>query len=512
MAGAAGAVAVAPAVAEFVRRGVAVELAGTSLEDFLPVGLRQRAVMPFVTFQPEGQGRLQEPATGLFASLPDLDDDRLTLLGAPWTLSCAPPDSGSRAMRWAGCNQKNLGKTTSKSIIFGDEIRAESSCRNRFCRGGRRSVFHTFRAWPTPCSEGPPREQDSNRSSLAGFEEAVTRPDMERTPVFVPEIEEVSLIITAHRGGPMLEACLKSAAKLDPQPREVIVTIDGDDSAVIEAAKSLGFSVVSNPGAPGVSAARNAGAKGATGSVLIFADSDVLLPRNHTARLAQAFEDHRGVAAVIGSYDDLPAAPGIVSRYRNLLHHHTHQHGSGDAKTFWAGCGAIRRDAFNEIGGFDESYRLPSVEDIELGYRLRRTGASIRLVPSWQVKHLKRWRLRDLVTTDISRRAIPWTRLLRREGRLDDDLNTDRNSRVSALFVVLGISALLISLMWHPALTAAVAAMTIPTTINWPFYRFLARCGGWPFAIASIPLHWLYFLSATAGFCLGSLPMPLRDR
>ena len=318
-------------------------------------------------------------------------------------------------------------------------------------------------------------------------------------------LDDFSLIITAHRGGPMLEACLESAARLEPAPREVIVTIDGADSAVIAAANSRGFRVVCNAGLPGVSAARNAGAKAATGGIIAFADSDVLLRKDHIARLARAFADHPEASAVIGSYDDNPAAPGLVSRYRNLLHHHTHQHGSREAQTFWAGCGAVKRKAFEDVGGFDESYRLPSVEDIELGYRLRQAGYRIRLVPDWQVKHLKKWSLRDLIFTDIGRRAIPWTKLLRREQRLDNDLNIDHASRLSAALVCVGVCLLPLGLFWRPAFLLGALMLALATALNWTFYKFLARTGGWSFAIASIPLHWLYFIGATIGFVIGNL-------
>lgn len=328
----------------------------------------------------------------------------------------------------------------------------------------------------------------------------------------MPSPDDISLIITAHRGGQMLNACLDNAAKIQPPPREVIVTIDGADPGVIETAKSHGFQVITNPDAPGVSAARNAGAKAATGDIIVFADSDVLLPRNHIARLAQAFGDQPGAAAVIGSYDNEPAAPGLVSRYRNLLHHYTHQRGSPDAQTFWAGCGAIRRAAFEQVGGFDENYRLPSVEDIELGYRLRQAGHRIRLVPEWQVKHLKKWRLRDLIVTDIGRRAIPWTKLLRREKRLDNDLNIDHSSRLSAVLVCLGMVLLPLGFFWRPAFFLGALLLVLATALNWSFYRFLARTGGWGFTITAIPLHWLYFLGATTGFVLGQVGHPNKTQ
>jgi hypothetical protein len=73
------------------------------------------------------------------------------------------------------------------------------------------------------------------------------------------------------------------------------------------------------------------------------------------------------------------------------------------------------------------------MEDVELGVRLRQAGQRIRLCPEVQAKHLKRWTLASLWHTDIFARAIPWTRLILRQGRLSCDLNLNWRSRLSAL-------------------------------------------------------------------------------
>ena len=97
-----------------------------------------------------------------------------------------------------------------------------------------------------------------------------------------------------------------------------------------------------------------------------------------------------GSPAVFGSYDDAPAAAGLVARYKNLYHHYVHQRSGASAQSFWAGCGAVRRSAFLAVGGFDEErYPRPSIEDIELGYRLTDAGYRIRFRPDLMVKHLK---------------------------------------------------------------------------------------------------------------------------
>jgi hypothetical protein len=110
-----------------------------------------------------------------------------------------------------------------------------------------------------------------------------------------------------------------------------------------------------------------------------------------------------------------------------------------------------------------------------------------------------------LIFTDIGRRAIPWTKLLRREKRLDNDLNIDHSSRLSAALICLAAVTLTTGFLWRPALLLGVLLLALATALNWTFYRFLAHRGGWPFAIASIPLHWVYYLGATAGFALGHL-------
>ncbi len=312
-----------------------------------------------------------------------------------------------------------------------------------------------------------------------------------------------SLLITAHRAGPMLDACLASAARLNPAPLEVIVSVDGASPEVETAVLDHGYTLVSLPLAPGVSSARNAGAAKASGDILIFVDSDVEMPPDFLARAADAFARYPDAAAIIGSYDDAPAAVGLVSQYRNLLHHYTHQHGAAHANTFWAACGAIRRVVFCAVGGFDPNYAVPSVEDIELGYRLRRAANHIRLAPDWQVKHLKRWHFWDLFRTDLMQRALPWSRLIRRESRIDNDLNLSWRSRFSAGLVCVAFGALLLSVRWHAGLVVAVAALGLATTLNFFFYRFLATRQGLGFALLAMPLHWIYFLVGVTGFVLG---------
>ncbi len=318
-------------------------------------------------------------------------------------------------------------------------------------------------------------------------------------------LPQLSLLIPAHRAGPLLDACFSAVALLDPPPHEVIVAIDGACPLVRAAAAARGFQTLPLPHAPGVSATRNAAARRATGSVLAFLDSDIAPAPDFVAQALRVLAQNPHAQAAFGSYDAHPAAPSLISRYRNLLHHYTHQRGLPEAQTFWAGCGLCLTSTFHAVGGFNESYTRPSIEDIELGYRLRRAGHRIALDPSWQVRHLKPWRFSDLLLTDFSCRALPWTLLLLQEGRLDNDLNIDTASRFSAALCGLGLISLLLA-PWFPlAALSALACAAAFLFLNRHFYRFLHRCGGLAFAAASIPLHALYFLTAASGYAAGWL-------
>ena len=151
------------------------------------------------------------------------------------------------------------------------------------------------------------------------------------------------------------------------------------------------------------------------------------------------------LTALHGSYDDAPSAGGTVSMFRNLLHHHIHQTGAGPAETFWSGLGAVRRTDLLAVGGFDGvRYPHPSIEDIELGHRLAVAGGRLRLDPTIQGTHLKRWTLRSMLWTDFARRGVPWVALQLRTRRIASTLNCSWRHRVSALMCGLAPVAVLV--------------------------------------------------------------------
>jgi GT2 family glycosyltransferase len=284
-------------------------------------------------------------------------------------------------------------------------------------------------------------------------------------------VPTLSVIIPATDRPASLERAVQAIEAAVSPPEQVIV-IDGQEHQVS-------------------AAARNAGAQQADGEVLVFVDADVEVHPDAFVRIRKAFEEDPALTAVFGAYDDDPGGDSVISDFRNLLHHHVHHQGAGVATTFWTGLGAVRKDAFLNLGGFDET--VAWIRDIELGLRVRRTGGVILLDPSIQGRHLKRWTLVSMINTDLFHRGVPWLRLVL-EGRADSaTLNLTWRHRAGT-----AASVLLVVGLARRKLPLVATALAVLTIADRDFYALLLRRGGPKMAAAGLPLHVLHRLTAVA--------------
>lgn len=270
----------------------------------------------------------------------------------------------------------------------------------------------------------------------------------------------ISIIIPVFNGIKTLPQCLQAVTNQSFDDYECIVVDDGSSDGSVETAKQFPVRIVELSGGPrGPAYSRNRGAEVARGQVLFFVDADVIIPPDTLKKIAASFQRRPEISALFGSYDESPAGGEFLSQYKNLLHHFIHQQGQEEAGTFWSGCGAVLRDVFFQVGKFDaERYPHPSIEDIELGCRLKASGFKILLNKDIQVTHMKHWSLIGLIRTDVFNRAIPWTLLIMQERNIPNDLNLNFSQRISALLllvllVVIGINSFHLNVLFLPLLT-----------------------------------------------------------
>ncbi len=313
----------------------------------------------------------------------------------------------------------------------------------------------------------------------------------------------ISIIIPVYNGEKFLPGCLDALKSTSYPQYELIVVDDCSTDRSVEISCDKGARVLRMPRQSGPGGARNLGAQEARGDVLLFVDADVVVKPDTIERVAADFVDHPEIAAVFGSYDDEPAEKNFISQYKNLFHRFVHQQARIEAETFWAGCGAIRRDVFLAVNGFDaERYPRPAIEDIELGYRMRAQGHRILLDKQLQAKHLKRWTLKSMLHADIFCRAVPWSILIFESKGMVNDLNLQTTDRISAGLLGLSLLLLPFSVLVPQLLLLIAVLLAIIAILNHKLYRFFFQRKGLAFAILVFPLHLLYYFYSSATFVL----------
>lgn len=325
---------------------------------------------------------------------------------------------------------------------------------------------------------------------------------------------KMSIVVPVYNGATTLPNCLEAILLNRLEEAEIVVVNDHSTDHSASIATGYGVRVLNNPGGRGPASARNFGAQHSNGAILFFVDSDVVVKNNTVADMMRVFEDHPQVAAAFGSYDDQPGCSNFLSQYKNLFHHFVHQSSVEQASTFWAGCGAIRKEAFKAMGGFnDVEYTKAQIEDIELGVRMWNKHLPVRLEKNIQVKHLKRWTPIGLLKADILYRAIPWSKLILQSRRMPGELNLLPSHRISALLV--GCLAFLLVLMpvaywgFHSPrwilvsmLAATLLIVAVLLFLNRELYRFFANRRGLFFAAGAVCWHLFYYFYSGLSFVL----------
>ncbi len=324
-----------------------------------------------------------------------------------------------------------------------------------------------------------------------------------------PQGPLVSVIIPAHNAESTLEACLQGIERSTIQPLEVLVICDGCTDGTDDIARRHGVRVLHNQEQQGASYARNVGARAAHGELFFFIDADCVVQPDTLALGLEAVSD--GVQVMFGSYTPETSARGFLAQFKNCQHHYTHQKGRPVQTSFWSGCGAIRREAFERIAGFDVT--LQACEDIEFGWALTQAGYEVRLIKAMQVEHLKVYSLAGLIRSDFRARAIPWTRLIR-AGRSElGKLNTARDGVWATAWTGafwFSVAAAFLSSAW---VAAAVIALTAVAWHSRGLLGFISASRGSWFILRSLAALVMHFTICGAGYAAAHLMPPYpRER
>jgi len=264
---------------------------------------------------------------------------------------------------------------------------------------------------------------------------------------------KVTVITPIYNNAKMIGDCLESLLPQDYPDYEVIVVDDGSTDNTPDEVRKYPVKLITNPHL-GISAARNAAIKAATGDIIITMDSDLKVPSDLISRMVKPLlaDEKRGVVMSwwdISNPDNLVASL-IFRGYEYFIHN------LDEPNFFWGYCFAIKKKIFDQIGYFDES--LPLVEDVDFAYRMVHAGYTIKILKEVRVWHY----FRDNLLGHLQRHfktARHKFLYVRRTGRFTDQRGTAFEYVKLLLHFLTLISIVLIP--WYPLIFVILLILSL---------------------------------------------------
>ena len=319
---------------------------------------------------------------------------------------------------------------------------------------------------------------------------------------------KLSVVIPVKNASQTIGDCLDAVYRNKDVDFEVFVVDDGCVDSTMEIVSKYKCTALKNSVYGGVSGARNTGALSMTGNVLVFIDSDIVVPENALRKISARMQDAT-VAAVVGMLSEDIMFNNFSSQYKNLWMCYTFDNLPDKISLIFSSIAAIRKDIFWELGGFDVHYTIPNVEDNELGIRLRGAGHAIVLDRTLKAEHLKKYNFYSLLATHYSR-AKGLIRLYNRRRLIGSSMGNPSNvPNYFLLNIPLTVALLTIFLSlflgrhFFLKIAAIFLLMPIFIFINHKWLFLLNKKRGLSFVLKSLLYLPIEFLVILLGLAVG---------
>lgn len=320
----------------------------------------------------------------------------------------------------------------------------------------------------------------------------------------------VSVIVPVHNSCDVIESCLNAIRNqkgIDHKTLEIIVADDASTDSSAQKAVSLCDRLITLQKNSGAATARNTGAKAASGKIIVFVDSDVILEPHSLSKLICVFEKDDLVSAAVGRYSEMPADTRPLNVYHNAFTRYHHDLSLKEIDWFWGALSAVRKEAFVEAGGFDERYQGASGEDLALGRALFDQGHRIVYTPEAQGAHAHQFTILNMIKNDYQKAVIGMKMWF--SGRLPRDVQGFANPRsiTTSFLLVLCLFLILLNFVIRVPYIAGIFFLIFLALmiINRSYYAYLSKILDLKFAILAPFLHWLQMYTIIAGAIMGFL-------
>lgn len=331
----------------------------------------------------------------------------------------------------------------------------------------------------------------------------------------------LSIIIPYHNSVSTIGRLLLSIkSSRHAPPLEVIVVDDGSsENAKFQISnfkwrnKLIPLRFVALKRNHGPAVARNRGAKLARGKFLVFLDSDVELFADTLYEIARIYTEDPDIVALTGVWVKEQRSKEFFPNFKALRdwsYWINERDKSGYYFLFSTRIASIKKSVFMRLGGFDERYPAPLVEDIELTYRIARRYAII-FAPTVRVKH--EFESFWPIAKKYFLRAYYWTKLYQKRKKFDPVATTliEALTTLSGVGVVGFVCIAPIIALYYPSpfaigiIKVGIGVVFIHLFLIQTFLRFVYKEKGLVFAFKSLLMGLVLYCVIFAGAGAGRL-------
>ncbi len=316
----------------------------------------------------------------------------------------------------------------------------------------------------------------------------------------------VSVIIPNYNSSKTIKLCLDAVFNQNYDNFEVILVDDVSSDNSLEIASKYKCKIIKLKKNRGPPVARNMGVKHARGKILFFVDSDVALRKDALTVAVNKLKENKELGAVCGVYSKKPLInDGLIEEYRVLQDYYWKKSTEGYITTLNVANGAIRKDVYEEIGGFNLKLRIS--EDVEFGNRI---SQKYKILSTSKIigVHDADDKLNKILKNFFKRTRVRVTLFMKRKKFNKGYATINRG--MGCLFVGISLLLLVLTFININLLLVSLIFFIFFLLTDFGLYRFVLEEKKATFLIYFIFIHYLVNLSIFFGVALGFFDRYIR--
>ena len=264
--------------------------------------------------------------------------------------------------------------------------------------------------------------------------------------------------------------------------------------------------------------ARNQGSKAAKGDILLFVDSDIMIPENCIRYGFNYLSKHKDVTALLGLFSTNLAYNNFFSNYKHLYLRYYFLKQGRITHTLNTSLTFIRKGIFEKFNGFDTNINSVISEDAELGMRLTENGCVIHQSRELEMEHMKYYSFRNFLDTEFVRSSRIFMafaeKLLAKKKRKKQKGSFFFFKPINIYLSIPIAYSIIISLLLSPLnllfLPLGVSLLILFVAVNFDFWKFLKNERSLLFSIKASFANFLSMLWMGIGIASGFFGLIFR--